>query len=544
MRNTDRWNLWLFGAAALFAVCAAAIWACAPVMKEDVAFREMLRHFNGGSDAFSLRGLSDYIQCQREVDNGRLANIISPLATLYGGALLRGAIAGLSLAATPLFLVLIARGSGRPSPADTLLYGCAALAGFFLLPFRDNMVVFDYALNYILSAALSFGFLLGACRALEKPRGWGETAIVCLAGLLAGANHDGFALPLLAAAGCYALFGRKLRLPGRCWAMGAALLLGALVPVTAPAEWSRAAGSLGGANLAASLAAMIKFAPALFLAPLAAIAALLSKGARGRFSTPAAPLLALLWVFSLALFLPFGLEPRQGWLPGCAAIGLLMIWAREPLRRLPSTANLAVGAALTAAACGVALYVAKWQHTVAENDAATLAALHASPTGTAYVDRLNASDLPRLSLARMANDEGNLSVSYGPLNLNAPEGKVYIAVPADIKDFSADKARRIAGNARLLEYGRHLLADTIPEAFERGYSAGGYSEAWLTIEYHFSDGFATTARHRAFRFPLPDGTPMVYIIADGLRHATAGRGDITMARLVEAEPFAHQTGGR
>lgn len=250
-------NIWLFAAAGVFALAAGAIWYCAPVMKEDVAFREMLRYFNGG-DGFSFRGLWDYILCQREVDNGRLANILSPLVCLYGGAALRGAVGGIALSATYLLLVLIA-GKGAKG-AGLLLFGAAALGGFFLLPFRDNLVVFDYALNYILSGALCLGFCYGAFRALRGEGSAAATALTCVAGFLAGANHDGFALPMLGAFGCYALFWRRLRLPGACWLMGLSLLCGALIPVTAQAEWNRAAGAIGGLGIAESLKKMAKFA--------------------------------------------------------------------------------------------------------------------------------------------------------------------------------------------------------------------------------------------------------------------------------------------
>lgn len=547
MRVKETGNGWLLAAAALFAAASAAIWACAPVMKEDVAFREMLRYFNGGSDGFSPGALWDYILCQRAVDNGRAANILSPLSTLYGGPLAKGVLGGISLSATCLFLTLIARGRKAPGPADLLLFGGAAAAAFFLLPFRDNMVVFDYALNYILSGALATTLCYCACRSLTAPRPPAETAIACLAGFLAGANHDGFALPLLAAFGCLALF-RRFRLPGRCWAIGLALLAGALVPVTAPAEWSRAAGALGGAPIASSLGVMARFAPAVFLPLLlvpAAVKALRTRRRRSNGETewPGDALLALLWLFSLGLFLPFGLEARQGWLPGCAALGLMMSAARPLLTRLPARAALAAGSALTAGACALALYIGRWQSVVARNDAEILAALESSPDGTAFIDRVDARDLPWLSLARLANDQGNLSVSYGPLNLNAPRGKVFVVVPSAVRDYSGTEARRLGEGSPVVEFRGHLLLDSVPESFSRGYSAGGYSEAWLTVRYRFSSGFETSRRQRAFRFNLPDGTPMVYIIADGLRHSASGLGDITEARLMDAEPFTHQTGG-
>ena len=541
--TTGKANILIWTAAALFAAAAAAIWACAPVMKEDVAFREMYRYFNGESDSFSLSALWDYILCQRRVDNGRVANILSPLATLYGGAALKGIAGGLAISATSLFLVLIAKGKDRLRSADLPLFGAAAAAGFFLLPFRDNMVVFDYVLNYILSGALALAFCYGACRALTARRGRWETAAVCLAGLLAGANHDGFALPLLAVFGCYALLWRKLRLPAACWAMGLSLLAGALVPVTAPAEWSRAAGAIGGKGLMVSAATMAKFAPAVFL-PMLLIPLLVIRKKRGnqaQESWPGNLILALIWLFSIAFFLPFGLEARQGWLPGCAALGLLMAYSRPLLTRLPAWLNLAAGALLTAGACALALYVAKWQRVVAENDREILAALAASPDGTAFIDRVDARELPQLSLARLANDQGNLSVSYGSLNLNAPEGKVFVVVPAAVKDYTAEAAKHIPGSAHMAEFEGHLLLESVPEVFSRSYSAGGYSEAWLTIAYRFSSGHQTTERHRAFRFPLPDGTPMVYVISDGLRHATRdGKGTITEARLIAAEPFPPQ----
>lgn len=530
----SRANLWLFICAAAFTAAAVTLWTCAPVMKEDVAFREMLRYFNGGSDRFSFWALSDYINCQREVDNGRLANIISPLATLYGTALLRGLIAGSSLGATYLFLALLARGDNRPSMSDTFMFGAVAAAGYFALPFRDNMVVFDYALNYILSSALCFAFCLGTIRALEQRCGSGwETVAVCLAGFLAGANHDGFALPMLAAFGCYALFWRKLRLPVRCWAMGIALLAGSLIPITAPAEWNRASEAVaGGISLVDSLKTMAKFAPGVFL-PLALIP-LAIKGKRIRGTRA---ILWMLWFFSIAIFLPFGLDARQGWLPGCAAMGLAMSYLHGTIEKFPWRFNLFAGCGLTVAAVALTLYAAKWQRIVAQSDTAVMEALRNSPDGTAYIDRIDASTLPKLSFARLANDQGNLSVSYGPLNLNAPKEKLYVVVPASVADYTPQKGRRINGTARMIEFEGHLLLDSIPQVFDRSITAGRYSEAWLTIDYHLTSGRDISERHRAYRFKLPDGTPMVYVIADGLRHTASNDGPIVRADLKAANPF-------
>ncbi len=459
--------------------------------------------------------------------------MVSPIVTLWGTALARGLIAGISLGATYLLLVLTARGGLRPSMADTLMFGAVAAAGYFALPFRDNMVVFDYALNYILSSALCFGFCLGALRTLEKRRGGWETAATCLAGFLAAANHDGFALPMLAAFGCYALFWRKLRLPPACWLMALALLLGALIPVSAPAEWNRASEAVtGGISLVDSVKTMAKFAPAAFL-PILLIPLIFK---RESINAPRA-VLWMLWFFGIALFLPFGLDARQGWLPGCAAIGLTMSYARGVAERIPGRASLLAGCALTLVAVALTLYAAKWQRVVARSDAAVLEALRTSPDGTAYIDRIDASALPKLSFARLANDQGNLSVSYGPLNLNAPEGKLYIVVPAAIAGYSPREGRRVDGTARMVEYKGHLLLDSIPGIFDRSLTAGRYSEAWLTIDYRFASGRSLSERHRAYRFSLPDGTPMVYIIADGLRHAAAADGPIVSADLRSADPF-------
>ena len=54
MRDHLTKDKWLLGAALAFAAAASAIWACAPVMKEDAAFREMLRDVNCGSDSSRL----------------------------------------------------------------------------------------------------------------------------------------------------------------------------------------------------------------------------------------------------------------------------------------------------------------------------------------------------------------------------------------------------------------------------------------------------------------------------------------------------------
>lgn len=172
----------------------AAIQWLYPNILDDIGFSNLYREFST-SETFSLSAISDFYLWVRAHDNGRLANLLAPFATLFFPfrqlfPLMTGALMAVSIGLTQKMAEFRFR---CHIPLFTL--SMAWLLFLFFLPWRDFIFSADFALNYIWGAAITLSFIYLLVR-LEL-RGWTIPAVIWMSMLavIAGGWHEGFMVP-------------------------------------------------------------------------------------------------------------------------------------------------------------------------------------------------------------------------------------------------------------------------------------------------------------------------------------------------------------
>ena len=223
------------GVLAVIAAVYAVIAYIVPLALDDYVFIDTYTNAlpDPRSD-FSLRRWAAFASIVRCEDNGRLANILSPVSTLFTPKWLYAVITGCVTAALVWLLARLAKGD---KPGWQLLAAMWAIV-LVVMPWRNNLFVADYELNYIYTGVLLLATLLEAERAAEGKAGAAETAAACVMAFLAGWMHEGFSAALVFGIGLWAL-GERFKMPAKWWAVVIALGSGMLGALTAPGVWLR-----------------------------------------------------------------------------------------------------------------------------------------------------------------------------------------------------------------------------------------------------------------------------------------------------------------
>jgi hypothetical protein len=159
-----------------------------PFEYDNLTFDASYLSHNGGSSQFSLSAYWKYFLEVRQNDNARLANILAIVPTLFLNAKIWFsmtvgiAVAGMTAMASKL---------ATHKVANPLAISLFWIVFTILLPWRNNILNGDYALNYIFAGALALTFIAQFVSTRCK-------AATLISAVLLGAWHEGFALPVAA----------------------------------------------------------------------------------------------------------------------------------------------------------------------------------------------------------------------------------------------------------------------------------------------------------------------------------------------------------
>lgn len=242
-RRINRESLAYWGIVAIAVGIYATIEWLMPLRLDDWDFMRLYRE-TAGTDSFSFGGLLNYGATLREVENGRIANFLSPFSTLFSPwreafPLFTGLMVGLMLASGERMSRRYGTAAGR-LPALALLW----LLLLVSLPWKDNIFVADYALNYIWGAGITLLTLYLLIR--TESAGWSlpSLCLLTLLAVVAGGWHEGFAIPSVAGLLLLALT-RRLRMTWQFYAVTAIYLLSALFFFITPGMMERATEVVG-----------------------------------------------------------------------------------------------------------------------------------------------------------------------------------------------------------------------------------------------------------------------------------------------------------
>lgn len=177
----------------LIAALYATLSAVTPLYLDDWTFLGNWRD-DAGNDSFTFGGLWRYYEFIRGYDNGRIANLLSPIFSIYTPfKQLFPLLTGLALAYTVAMVVRFSRGKAPAVPVLAVVWMLMIL----FLPWFDTLFVADYSLNYIWGGAITLGLLQCMLR-LRRDHypNWLFPVAIILA-IVAGGWHEGFALPTL-----------------------------------------------------------------------------------------------------------------------------------------------------------------------------------------------------------------------------------------------------------------------------------------------------------------------------------------------------------
>lgn len=233
-----------WGLAILVACLYAVLSGLTPLAYDDWTFMGNWRDDAMGGYEFSFSAWKRYYFFIRDYDNGRIANALSPFSTMFSpwkelfpvftGFLLAGSI------------VVLQRLSSSPSRKYSPFW--LALTWILIivaLPWRNNLFVRDYSLNYIWGTAVTLVFLLLLRRVCTSPKSNIGSLVACfILAFLAGGWHEGFAVPTLFGLALLALV-RRFRLPPLFYILSVVYLLSTLLFMLSPGLMGRARDAVG-----------------------------------------------------------------------------------------------------------------------------------------------------------------------------------------------------------------------------------------------------------------------------------------------------------
>ncbi len=218
-----------------------------PFQLDDIWYADLYKGFNDGSGRFSFgefceTGLYHWLH-----QNGRLGNLLCPLFVAVFPKWLTAFFVGLCSALLYCVSVKLYAGSRRVGITELLLF---LLAFAVLLPWHDNIMVADFALNYLLSALFNVLFILlfSGMQACRRVAGKFFLLASVSVAFMAGWMHEGVSLPVLCGL-TVLLIRRHFKFVAFEWVLAISYAAGAVLVAFSPGLWGRIDGvDVGGVS--------------------------------------------------------------------------------------------------------------------------------------------------------------------------------------------------------------------------------------------------------------------------------------------------------
>lgn len=383
-RKSDTAAYW--GLAVIMAGLYAFLSGLTPFSLDDWTFMGNWRDDAEGGNEFSFPAWQRFFYFIRSYDNGRIANAMSPLSTMFSPwKELFPILTGTMLAAAVVLLQRFSTGS-RSTFYLALAWGCMIL----FLPWRDTLFVRDYSLNYIWGAAVTLFFLwLLRKVTLRSASGNGTrnaavTALCILTAVIAGGWHEGFAIPSLCGLGLLMLAGR-FRFPVRFYAIVSVYLVSALLFMFSPGLTARIEMSVEARHNIPYIRNYLVLIPLLCLAAGCCFGPYGRKALRNALKRPETVVMGGIMAAGYVIAVCTTNTPRSYFWPDMATIGLgLCILSRLEFipRRMLRPSSLLVAFLCIAQTCSAIL----WQWRYKKETDEIMSMLEESPTGTVFHD--------------------------------------------------------------------------------------------------------------------------------------------------------------
>lgn len=430
-----------------------------PLAYDDWVFMAEWHNING-DEAPGLSTLYEFRQYIAEYDNGRLANVLSPLSTIFSPwKQLFPFATGICVALIILFTTVFSFGRNGIRPYFiSIVWG----ACFLMLPWRNRFFVADYSLNYIWASVITMLFM--AYVVYNERKGWNayNSVFALLLAFLAAGWHEGFAVATL---GGFLLLSivRKFKFSVQWYSVGIVYAAVTLLFCICPGLIQRSREQFGVEAVGAQyyklffdfLPVIILIWTVILMAAVKPWRALLAEAWKNQWFVIGIGIVTVGTLLSLL----FTHQPRSAFWPDLMALIMFFILTGRFWGFLYSKVYGTYVAALALGVCVVPLccFIIPWQYRLYKESEIILTKMAASPSGTVYHDIITAKDLPLLTL-KVPNHPAWVS-DFHYHGIQEFTGKPFPAVlptELDSPDIPV-AAQRLEGNAGVYRVGNSLF---------------------------------------------------------------------------------------
>ena len=187
-----------------------------PLYIDDWVFLYRWNEVNASKD-FSFDGMARFFSLNRDLDNSRLSNFLTPFTTVFSPFKeIFPFINGLFYALMVMLVQKFSCNFSSKKDVAMIIFSWACLIVF--LPWFDYILSYDYTLNYVWSSVVALTFILILIKSEEKGWTWQRTVLGFIFAFLTAGFHEGFGVPTLCGMGLWMIF-RKGRMSWQFWAM-------------------------------------------------------------------------------------------------------------------------------------------------------------------------------------------------------------------------------------------------------------------------------------------------------------------------------------
>lgn len=491
-----------------------------PFQYDDLAFLGGYMSYTGGSTSFDMGAYVDMCREIRNFDNGRLANILDLLVVLCIPKWLFAVITGVVTAGMFYFLTLFVTRQHASirhvSPFGTLAVIWAVSMVAF--PWRNNILVPDYALNYLYATFVNLWFIDALSSSLHANRSQWAYIPYCLLALIAGAFHEGFSAPIAAGLAIYAAT-KRFRMPASWWMLCIVYAIGAVFAMSSPGIWLRAGRELGYTPSATWIQTLLFITPLASLALLLLILAAAIPSLRHRMHIPSRSMTycicVVAMVVSTAMCFILPAKPRNGWLPEVMAIVAV---APAAISLLPGgfdrhAAVKTLYALIFAATCLFMANVLRWQYFFYKQDATIHALIEQSTDGTVYYDVFPPEEMPKTVLFQPIQATWIHSFQIISVNNCDTTQRLIAVVPTALRNLRLSDAKPVSRDSGIYAFRNILLGIGHSTAMPQhdASSANGQRNVTGTLRIGTSSGERHTAFTDGFRFISAEGDTLFYL---------------------------------
>lgn len=369
--------------------------AWTPMQLDDYLFMDVYHCHSGNSSEFSSEAMAGFIGEIRANDNCRIANIMAPVFLMFEP--FRSLFPYITGALCALIIWMICRLSVRPR--DISVAKCVLVWTLFIvfLPWRNNIFVTDYALNYIYSSAITLGMVLLMLR--SERSGWsvGSLILLSIIAIVAGGWHEGFSFPTVGGLLVYGWLARR-HTSWQWWTVTAIYLMSALAFALSPGLIGRAHAQAGGYNFTGYIKMMADLALVVIVLGVQILLFINVKGRRFLSTlyrdSPAMIIFSVAMIVSAVLSMAFHASARTAFFPELCAIVCAMIMITAAYKSISTKYTYLFVAVLLILCCAQSVAALVWQHRFYVEDDRIMEQLLTSEHGSVFYDSTQPEDVP------------------------------------------------------------------------------------------------------------------------------------------------------